>query len=127
MIAGCDKYEGFQLYVTDPAGFYSSWKANCIGTNAAAIQTALKAEFTNATNEQKPEVPSTLKEASLLALKVLGKQVEKSAMVGEKLEMMTVEYDGEGKVACQFLAGKQIDLLVSQLEPEAASSPSKPK
>merc|ERR1719231_2076889 len=31
MIAGFDSDKSPQLYLTDPAGTYSSWKANCIG------------------------------------------------------------------------------------------------
>lgn len=40
--AGWDKNYGLQLYMTDPSGNYSGWKAAAIGANNQAAQSILK-------------------------------------------------------------------------------------
>ncbi|KAJ2271714.1 Proteasome subunit alpha type-3, partial [Coemansia sp. RSA 371] len=45
LCAGWDSAFGFQLYQSDPAGNYSSWKAACIGENSGNAQSILKQEY----------------------------------------------------------------------------------
>lgn len=48
MLAGFDSNKNPQLYLTDPAGTYSSWKANAIGgRNEKAVQDFLEKNWTN--------------------------------------------------------------------------------
>mmetsp|Transcript_31689 Transcript_31689/g.87513 ORF Transcript_31689/g.87513 Transcript_31689/m.87513 type:complete len:252 (-) Transcript_31689:24-779(-) len=47
MIAGFDSHQAPQLYLTDPAGTYSAWKANAIGgRNEKAVQEFLEKNWT---------------------------------------------------------------------------------
>lgn len=67
---GHDEHLGFQLYQSDPSGNYAGWKATIMGSNAAAGQSILKAEY---------QEGCSLRAASLLALKVLKKTMAGSA------------------------------------------------
>lgn len=42
LFAGWDKQHGFQLYYTDPAGNYASWKATAVGQNNQSAQAILR-------------------------------------------------------------------------------------
>jgi 20S proteasome subunit alpha 3 len=42
LFAGWDKHHGFQLYMSDPSGNYSGWKAAAVGANSQAAQSMLK-------------------------------------------------------------------------------------
>lgn len=47
MLAGIAADKSLQLYLTDPAGTYSSWKANCIGgRNEKAVREFLEKNWT---------------------------------------------------------------------------------
>lgn len=81
LIAGWDRYHGFQLYHTDPSGNYSAWKAYAVGQNDQVAQGLLKQEW-------KPEL--TLKEGALLALKILGKTMDSTNITGERVEIATL-------------------------------------
>jgi len=61
LFAGWDEHHGYQLYMSDPSGNYSGWKATCIGQNNQAGKGLLK-------NEYKPEL--SVEEALKLAAKV---------------------------------------------------------
>ncbi|KAG8870601.1 protein with putative role during mitosis, partial [Serendipita sp. 405] len=45
LYAGWDPYFQFQLYLSDPSGNYSGWKATCIGANNGTAQSLLKQEY----------------------------------------------------------------------------------
>ena len=45
LFAGYDVHHGYQLYLSDPSGNYSGWKATCMGQNANSGQGLLKAEY----------------------------------------------------------------------------------
>lgn len=67
LFAGWDKHHGFQLYSTDPAGNYASWKIKIIGQGSG-------------------EATRKLKESSLFAEKEKAAVVEKDVMEDEKPE-----------------------------------------
>ena len=50
LIAGWDRFHGFQLYHTDPSGNYNAWKAYAAGQNDQVAQGLLKTEW-------KPDLP----------------------------------------------------------------------
>lgn len=51
LIAGWDKYRGYQLYHTDPSGNYAGWEAKAIGSNANESTNVLKEEMTEKLQE----------------------------------------------------------------------------
>jgi 20S proteasome subunit alpha 3 len=75
LFAGWDKNHGFQLYHSDPSGNYSGWKANCVGSNSTNGTSILKSEY---------KEDMSLKDAMSLAVKVLSKTMDGSALTSEK-------------------------------------------
>ena len=65
LFAGWDKNHGFQLYMSDPSGNYSGWKASAVGANSQAAQSMLKQDYRDG---------MTREEAVALALKVLDRK-----------------------------------------------------
>ena len=76
-----DKHYGMQLYHSNPSGNYSGWKATAIGANNQSAQSILKSDY-------KDELTSD--EAVKLALKVLNKTMDSTALTPEKVELVTV-------------------------------------
>lgn len=83
LIAGWDKHHGFQLYLTDPSGNYSSWKAKSIGSSQAAAQGVLKKVYTEDTTP-------TLAEGLEMAVRVLAAALDTASPTTEKLEIATL-------------------------------------
>lgn len=81
LIAGWDRFHGFQLYHTDPSGNYSAWKAYAVGQNDQVAQNLLKQDWT-------PEL--TLKQGALLALKILGKTMDSTNLSSDRVEIATM-------------------------------------
>jgi 20S proteasome subunit alpha 3 len=81
LIAGWDRYHGFQLYNTDPSGNYSAWKAYAVGQNDQVAQNLLKQDWT-------PDL--TLRQGALLALKILGKTMDSTNLSSDRVEIATL-------------------------------------
>jgi len=77
LVAGWDEHFKFQLYHSDPSGNYGGWKATAIGANNQSAQSILKTDY-----NEKIEVKDALK----LAMKVLSKTMDSTALGAEKLE-----------------------------------------
>jgi len=73
--AGWDKNFGYQLYQSDPSGNYGGWKATAIGANNQAAQSILKQEYKN---------DMSLDDAVKLAIKVLNKSMDSTALTANK-------------------------------------------
>ena len=85
-----DDVYGYQMYVSDPSGNYSGWKATAIGANHQAATNILKQDYKDA---------MTLDEAVALAIRVLSKSMD-SSLSPEKVEMCTLaRRDDTGKVS----------------------------
>jgi 20S proteasome subunit alpha 4 len=91
MIAGFANDKSPQLYLTDPAGTYSAWKANAIGgRNEKAVQEYLEKNW-NATLTQEECIKLTIK-ALLEVVDSGSKNMEISVMrYGDKVHMVTEE------------------------------------
>eukprot|EP00475_Leptophrys_vorax_P009182 TRINITY_DN1605_c0_g1_i3.p1 TRINITY_DN1605_c0_g1~~TRINITY_DN1605_c0_g1_i3.p1 ORF type:complete len:219 (-),score=64.89 TRINITY_DN1605_c0_g1_i3:48-704(-) len=76
LFAGWDEHYGFQLYQSDPSGNYGGWKASAIGANNQAAQSILKSDYKIG--------ETTLEDALLLAVKVLGKTMDTSTPTPDK-------------------------------------------
>jgi len=82
LFAGWDEHYGFQLYQSDPSGNYGGWKATAIGSNNQAAQSILKTDY---------KVGETsMKDALLLAVKVLSKTMDTTSPTPDKMEIATV-------------------------------------
>lgn len=108
LFAGWDRHFGFQLYQSDPSGNYGGWKAMAIGANHQAAQSMLKAEY---------KIDETsLQDALLLAVKVLGKSMDTTKPSPEKIEFSTISKDEDGKVVYKVLDKKELEALLKDAE-----------
>lgn len=89
LYAGWDEVYGYQMYVSDPSGNYSGWKASAIGANHQAATNILKQDYKNG---------MMLDEAVALVMRVLSKSMD-ATLSPEKVEMCTLQRDeATGKV-----------------------------
>jgi len=77
LYAGWDKHHGFQLYKSDPSGNFGGWKATCIGANEKTAESVLKQDY---------KTGCSIKEALLLAIKVMSKTMDASTLNASKLD-----------------------------------------
>lgn len=106
LYAGWDRYHGFQLYHSDPSGNYGGWKATAIGANNQNAQSILKQDW----NED-----LTLKDALVLAVKVMSKTMDSTTLSSEKLEFSTLVRK-DGKVIYHVLTDAEVDQLLKDAE-----------
>ncbi len=108
MYAGWDEYHGFQLYHSDPSGNYGGWKATAIGANNQGAQSILKQEW---------NADLAVKDALLLAIKIMSKTMDSTSLSSEKLEFSTLTRDAsKNKVVYQILPSDQVDKLLKEAE-----------
>ena len=89
MYAGYDAVRGFQLYCSDPSGNYGSWKAHATGKGSVNAISTLKTDY---------KQDCTLKDALILAAKVLGKSMDAATPNPAKFEIAVVTKDDLGNV-----------------------------
>lgn len=108
LYAGWDDVNGYQLFMSNPSGNYSGWKATSIGNNNSTAQTVLKQEY---------KEDMSLKEAVDLAIKVLSKTMDSSTLSSEKIEFATLgrsSHDPE-KIVHKIWSPVEIDGLLKEL------------
>lgn len=110
--AGWDKYQGFQLYQSNPSGNYTGWLATSVGANNASAQTLLKQQC-------KPN--SDLQQVSEQAMTVLAKTMDSATLTSTKLEFSTVRLNANSEVELKVWKPADIDALI---EKEKAKEPS---
>ncbi|KAJ2611045.1 Proteasome subunit alpha type-3 [Coemansia sp. RSA 1365] len=124
LCAGWDATFGFQLYQSDPAGNYSSWKAACIGENSGNAQSILKQEYKDDSNTELPNSTSTsmsMDDALKLSCLVLSKTIDTAKLTSEKLEFATLTLKA-GKPHIHVYSSEEIDSVLK--EHEAVIKPS---
>merc|ERR1712227_939160 len=100
LIAGYDKYHGFQLYDTNPSGNFSGWKAHAIGANANSAQQTMRQDWKEGLN---------MKEVLELAAKVLTKTMDTATPNAEKIEMGVIEKTPAGHIRFRLLKDTEIN------------------
>lgn len=106
LFMGWDKHYGFQLYQSDPSGNFGGWKATCIGSNSQAAESILKTEYQDG---------CSLKDALMLAVKVLNKTMDSTTLKSDKLEFATLTRK-DGKSVYSVLKPEIIDDLLKEGE-----------
>lgn len=107
LFGGWDEHFGFQLYQSDPSGNYGGWKATAIGANNQAAQSILKTEY-------KQDIE--LKDALVLAVKVLSKTMDTTSPSAEKLEFATLTRDEQGNVIYHVFTKAELQDLLSKVD-----------
>jgi len=116
LFAGWDKNYGFQLCMSDPSGNYGGWKAAGIGANNPVAQTMLRQEYKD---------DMTKEEAAELALRVISKSMETTAISPEKLELAELFLLPSGEVKYQVYSPESLSKLLEKLnlaQPAAEAS-----
>ncbi|KAI9159746.1 hypothetical protein LWI28_001521 [Acer negundo] len=103
LFAGWDKNYGFQLYMSNPSGNYSWWKAAAIRANNRTAQSMLKQDY-------KDDI--TREEAIKLMLKVLSKTMDNTSLTSEKLELAAVFLLPSGKVKYHICSPESLSKLL---------------
>lgn len=105
MYAGYDHVRGFQLYSSDPSGNYASWKAHSTGRNSLNAISTLKDEYDEKCN---------LKEALVLAAKVLSKSMDTATPSAEKYEMGIITKDANGQIVQRKVEGDELNKILAE-------------
>ena len=133
LFAGWDEHHGFQLYQSDPSGNYGGWKAKAIGANNQAAQSILQSDYKDG--------ETNLKEAMMLAIKVLSKSMDTTSPTPEKrqqlyflscscvvspslhvlpslflVEIATITKNKEGEVVYHVLTTKELESILKEAE-----------
>ena len=84
IVGGHDVRNGFQLYVTDPSGNFSGWKAAAVGSQRKLARSLIKQEYTD---------DMSMDETIGLALKIASKTTDTTNLSFEKVELAKLELD----------------------------------
>ena len=109
LIIGFDPDGTPQLYQTDPAGIFVSWKASAIGRNSKTVREFLEKHYTEELLDNKDE---TIKLAVKALLEVA--TVDES---GKNVEVAVFERGQE----LRMLTDEELDAIVAQIEAEKAA------
>jgi len=114
LFAGWDEHYKFQLYQSDPSGNFGGWKAKAIGANNPAAQSILKTDYHPDGDEKK--IPD-LKQALILAVKVLSKTMDTTTPTPDKLEFATLTRDAAtGVVKYHVYTKTELETLLKEAE-----------
>lgn len=105
-----DKHFGMQLYNSNPSGNYSGWKATAIGANHQSAQSILKSDFKD---------DMSVDDAVKLALKVLNKTMDSTALTPEKVELVTMKVK-DGKLSYHVYKKEELEPLLNASNENAA-------
>eukprot|EP00796_Vickermania_ingenoplastis_P000272 gene273-146_t len=82
MIAGWDRYFGFQLYATEPSGDYHAWSAYAIGKSDQVAQSLLKKDWRE---------DLTMEQAQVLGLRIISKTMDAIKIPKDRVEMAVLK------------------------------------
>jgi len=107
LFAGYDDHFGYQLYLSDPSGNYSGWKATCMGQNGNAGQSLLKNEYDDS---------MTTDQCLKLALKVLHKTME--SLTADNLDLFSLQKKDDGAMVHTVYPHDTVATLLAQVKEE---------
>lgn len=105
LIAGCDNYEGPKLFLADPAGSFSEWKAKALGNGADNAQ----AELEQAYNDN-----LDLEMGKKIVLRVL-RQTMQESVSPERVELAIVTPDPNVEKRFQRLSSQEVEAILKSL------------
>jgi len=105
MYAGFDKVRGFQLYHSDPSGNYAAWRAHATGKGCVTAISTLKDEY---------KQNCSLKEALVLAAKVLSKSMDSNSPSADKFEVGVMQKDEQGNAVMRRIEGEELKKILDE-------------
>lgn len=100
LVGAWDRWHGFQLYHTDPSGNYSAWKAYAIGNNEPGAQGLLKQDW---------KEDMSLEDGLLLALKVMSKTLDATALTPEVVEVSVLSRKPKSSPKFHILTSEELE------------------
>lgn len=107
LFAGYDDHFGYQLYLSDPSGNYSGWKATCMGQNANSGQSLLKNEY-----DETMDAAACVK----LSLKVLNKTME--SLSAESIDLFALKRKDDGSLVHTVYPHDVVTKLLDEVKAE---------
>ena len=92
------------MYVSDPSGNYAAWRANATGKNAENARSILKDDY---------EEGLSLKDATLLAAKVLSKSMDMHKPDAARFEIGIITKNEAGEVVQRNVEGAELDSILA--------------
>ncbi len=105
MYAGYDSVRGFQLYCSDPSGNYGSWKAHATGKGSVNAISTLKSDY---------QQECSLKDALILATKVLSKSMDTTAPNPDKFEIAVIHKNEHGELVQRRVEGEELAKILDE-------------
>ena len=105
MYAGYDSVRGYQLYCSDPSGNYGSWKAHATGKGSVNAISTLKSDY---------QQECTLKDALILAAKVLGKSMDTTTPNADKFEITVLHKNEHGELVQRRVEGEELNKILDE-------------
>lgn len=105
MYAGYDVVRGFQLYCSDPSGNYGAWKAHATGKGSVNAISTLKTDYVQ---------ECSLREALVLAAKVLGKSMDTTTPDVNRFEIAVVTKGPNGEVVQRRVEGDELAKILDE-------------
>lgn len=105
MYGGYDAVRGFQLYCSDPSGNFGSWKAHATGKGSVNAISTLKTDY---------KQDCSLKEALILATKVLAKSMDTTVPNADKFEIAVVTKDEQGNLVQRRIEGEELNKILEE-------------
>ncbi len=93
------------MYCSDPSGNYGSWKAHATGKGSVNAISTLKSDYNPECN---------LKEALILAAKVLGKSMDTAVPNADKFEIAVVSRDDNGNLVQRRIEGEELNKILDE-------------
>ena len=107
LFAGYDAHFGYQLYLSDPSGNYSGWKATCLGQNANSGQSILKSDY-----EATMDTEACVK----LALKVCNKTME--SLSAESIDLFCLKRKDDGTMVHTIYPQETVAKMLEEVKAE---------
>jgi 20S proteasome subunit alpha 3 len=105
MYGGYDDVLGYQLYCSDPSGNYGSWKAHATGKGSVNAISTLKQDYV---------ADCTLKEALVLAAKVLAKSMDATTPDVNKFEIQIITKNELGHLIQRKVEGDELSRILDE-------------
>lgn len=104
MYGGFDNVRGYQLFCSDPSGNFGSWKAHATGKGSVNAISTLKTEYTQ---------DCSLKEALILATKVLAKSMDTTTPDANKFEIQIITKNDQGEIIQRRFEGEELNKILA--------------
>ncbi|KRX04743.1 hypothetical protein PPERSA_11799 [Pseudocohnilembus persalinus] len=106
IVAGFDRHHQYQIYSTEPSGFYFGWRAQARGRQHETANSLLKQEYKEDIN---------LQDGLNLAVKALVKTLDTTNPEAKKIEVQVISKNDKGQIQGRSLPDKEIEQILKNI------------